>query len=150
MKYLIPVGVLVAIVAAAMVILWILPKYFLLYCGIAVLVLWIYILFVREWLVDRWPDQFKWWHEQVEDKLWDRSRTILTARLYWVGSIVIALHEFFAQYGMDWTPITQEISKLIPEQYRGLALALMLGLTGIAFEWLRRVTTESLTEKKGD
>ncbi len=113
---------------------------FLIICGIVIVVVWSYILFVREWLVAKWPDTFKWWHEQVEDRLWARSRAILVARLYWVGGIVIGIHELVAASGYDVTPLLHEIAKFIPEKYQPLALAAFLGVTGIAFEWLRRKT----------
>ena len=50
---------------------------------------------------------------------------------------------------MDWTPLVNEVTNLVPEQFRALALAGFLASTGVAFEWLRHVTRESLTDKKG-
>lgn len=116
--------------------------------GIVTFIVWAYVLFVREWAERKFPDSFysKVIH-QAEDKLWLNSRQILVGRLYWVGSIVLAIHELAISAGYDMTPLTKEIAAFIPENYRGFALALALFLTGIGIEWLRRVTTQPLSEK---
>ena len=82
-------------------------------------------------------------------RLIDRSRTLLIARLYWLGGIFIAIHDKLAEYGFDVTPLITQVSDFIPENYRPLALAAFLALTGLAFEWLRRVTREPLPGKVG-
>lgn len=87
--------------------------------------------------------------DPVERWLVDHSRTLIIARLYWIGGIVIAIHDTLASYGMDWTPLVNEVTNLTPEQFRALALAGFLAATGVAFEWLRRVTRQSLADKKG-
>ena len=114
--------------------------------GIIIFVLWAYVLFIRPQLRDWFPEFFdrvnmiEWW-------LWDNSRTIISARLYWVGGILIAIHDFVAEQGADMTPFLNEAANLIPERYRPLALAGALVFTGALFEWLRRITTQPLEEK---
>lgn len=124
---------------------------FLILCGATIIAAWAYILFIREWLVANWPDRFGWWH-QLEDTLWAKSRTLLIARLYTIGGIVVAIHDALASAGLDWTPLTTQITNaigFIPENLRALALGLFLMLTGIAFEKLRQWTTGPIggTEK---
>ena len=50
--------------------------------------------------------------------------------------------------GADWTPLVNEIVQFLPEKYRPLALAAFVFGSGILFEWLRRITTEPLEERK--
>lgn len=107
---------------------------------------WLYVLFIREWMVERWPEKFTRWHA-MEDMLWAKSRTILGARLYWVGGIVVAIHDMAASLGMDWTPIMTQITAMIPERYRELAAMTAVIATGLLFEYLRRITTTALREK---
>jgi hypothetical protein len=107
--------------------------------GIGILVAWIYIAFLREWLVARWPATFSEWHA-LEDTLWASSRTILVARGYWLLGIILGLHDLLANEGFDWTPMLNQLGELIPPGYRAPALSLFLILTGAAFEWLRRTT----------
>lgn len=111
----------------------------LILAGIGILVVWAYILFVREWLVARWPAQFAKWHA-VEDALWSSSRTILIARGYWLLGLLVGLHDLLAAEGFDWTPIVTQVGDFIPPGYRAPALSLFLILTGAIFEWLRHVT----------
>jgi hypothetical protein len=123
-------------------------NWFLYLCIAVVALAWIYILFVRELLVEMWPAKFARWHA-VEDKLWDRSRTLLIARLYIAGSIIIAVHDALAAQGaIDWTPLITQITSVVPEPYRPIALAVWLALTGVAMEWLRRTTTGTVAERK--
>jgi hypothetical protein len=119
----------------------------LLWCALIVFLAWAYIFFGRPFLRERYPKMWSY-IDPVEDWLVDRSRTLIVARLYWIGGIVIAIHDTLASYGMDWTPLVNEVTNLIPEQYRALALAGFLALTGVAFDWLRHVTGESLASKK--
>ena len=121
---------------------------FLIIIGVVTFIVWVYILFVREWLDKHFQGTwYAWWHENVEDVLWAKSRTILASRLYWVGGIIIAVHDIAANAGVDWTPFVNQLSIWIPEQYRGLALSGCFIFTGIAFELLRRVTTQAIQEK---
>ncbi len=118
---------------------------FLIILGVMIFAVWSYILFIRGWMLSMWPDQVGWWHT-IEDNLWAKSRTILGARLYWVGGVIISLHELAGAAGIDVTPITTQLSELIPPSYRGLALSLGAIATGIMFECLRRVTTVPVAE----
>jgi hypothetical protein len=113
---------------------------FLIVIGVTIFIVWFYILFGRGWMLAKWPDQVGWWHT-IEDNLWAKSRTILGARLYWVGGAVIALHDLAAAAGVDFTPILTQLGEFIPPAYRGLALSAAIALTGILFEYLRRTTT---------
>jgi hypothetical protein len=119
----------------------------LLWCALVVFLAWAYIFFGRPLLMNRFPTLWSY-IDPAERWLVDRSRTLIVARLYWIGGIVIAIHDTLASYGMDWTPLVNEVTNLIPEQYRPLLLAGFLALTGVAFEWLRRVTTDSLAAKE--
>lgn len=118
---------------------------FLIVLGVIVFVVWAYILFIRGWMLRKWPDQVGRW-QTIEDYLWARSRTILGARLYWVSGVIIALHDMAAAAGVDVTPITTQLSEFIPPAYRGLALSIGLAATGVLFEYLRRVTTVPVAE----
>lgn len=109
-----------------------------------ILLAWIYILFVREAMVAIWPDKFRWWHENVEDKIWAQSRTLFIARLYWVGAILVSAHEALAAGGYDFTPLLKQISQFVPEEYRPIIVPAFLLLTGAAMEYLRRRTTSPL------
>lgn len=120
---------------------------FLYACIAVVLLAWLYILLIRELLVEVWPDKFARWH-QIEDRLWSRSRTLLIARLYIVGSIIIAIHDAIAAQSVNWTPLITQITATIPEPYRPIALAIWLAVTGLAMEWLRRHTTGTVGEAK--
>jgi len=118
---------------------------FLIIIGVIIFVVWAYILFIRGWMLSVWPEQVGWWHT-IEDNLWAKSRTILGARLYWVGGIIIGLHDLAGAAGIDVTPITTQLASYIPEQYRGLALSLGVALTGVMFEYLRRRTTVAVAD----
>jgi len=120
----------------------------LILCAIVIVLAWLYIWVARPWLANRYPKVWQW-VDTAEAWLIDRSRTLLIARLYWVGGIVICIHDKLAEYGMDWTPLVNQFTDLVPETYRPLALAGFLALTGIAFEWLRHVTREPLPRKVG-
>lgn len=117
--------------------------------GIAIFVVWFYVLFVREWLVALWPGRFTRIREW-EKWLWDNSRTILTARLYWLGGAILAVHEWAAAAGFDFTPIVQQITDLVPDTYQKfvpLGFSLLIMATGFIFERLRKTTTEPLELK---
>lgn len=118
---------------------------FLIVLSIIIFIVWAYVLFIMDWMFARWPDQVGWWRK-MEDTLWAQSKTILTARLYWIGGVIVFLHDLAAQAGIDVTPITNELSNFIPEKYRPLALAGFLMVTGIMFEYLRRITSTPVGE----
>jgi hypothetical protein len=115
--------------------------------GIIIFVIWAYVLFLRPQLV-KWYPEFFASINQIEYRLWNNSRTIISARLYWVGGVLVAVHDFIAQQSADMTPFLSEAGNLIPEKYRPLALSGFLIVTGALFEWLRRVTTQPLEDKK--
>ena len=120
----------------------------LMLCAIVIVLAWLYIWVARPWLANRYPEV---WQviDKIEAWLIDRSRTLLIARLYWLGGIFIAIHDKLAEYGFDVTPLITQVSDFVPENYRALALAAFLALTGLAFEWLRRATREPLLGKVG-
>lgn len=116
--------------------------------GLFILILWFYILFVREYLVAHWPQTWKWWHEEVEDRFWEKSRSILVGRAYQVGGWLLGIQTLVAAAGVDTTPFTQELANFFPEKYRPLILAGWMIITGIAVVWLRRQSTTSVEEIK--
>jgi hypothetical protein len=114
-------------------------KMTLIFAGLLIFAVWFYILFVRPFLIDRFPPFGKF--AAVERALFDRSRTILAARMYWIGGALLGIQQIAASAGLDATPIINEAAKMIPEQYRGLVVAVALFITGLSFEWLRKKTT---------
>jgi hypothetical protein len=117
--------------------------------GTGIIVVWSYILWGREFLVEHFPGgRIQWWHEEIEDKLWASSRTILAARGYQLAGALVALQGIAASAGVDVTPVVNELAKLVPEGYRGLALGLGMVFTGIAFEWLRRISSGAVGDKQ--
>lgn len=118
---------------------------FLIISGIVIILVWFYILFIRPWALENYPETFGPW-QQLENTLWLNSRQILMARLYWIGGILVSLHEIAAAAGYDLTPILQQASEWVPERYRGLVIGLGVLLTGVGIEWLRRVTTQPLSD----
>lgn len=84
------------------------------------------------------------WIEPIEANLWAKSRTILSARLYWIAGALLGLHDFIAPIllssGAEWQSI-------IPPEYQRFYPLVMIG-TGLLFEGLRRITREPLGEKE--
>jgi len=120
---------------------------FLTVLSILFLAIWVYILFIRPKLIEWYPlfSKFTQW----EQTLFDQSRTILQARFYWMGGILVALHELAAQAGIDWTtPITDELSNHIPERWRGIAIGLFMMVVGLGFAWLRKTTAGAPTNEE--
>lgn len=115
--------------------------------GVIVLAIIAYMTFIRPTLAQKHPDLFTK-IDAVEGILINRSRAILASRLYWVGGLVLAFHDGLAGTGFDWTPFVDQVSQLIPTQYRSLAVAIVMVGTGILFEWLRRKTTQPLANKE--
>jgi hypothetical protein len=105
----------------------------------------IYAFWLRGWLKQH--PTFKPycdWIEAIAATLWARSRTILSARLYWIAGTLIGLHDFVAPIllssGLEW-------QAFIPPEYQRL-YPLMLIATGLLFEGLRHVTREPLEAKE--
>ena len=73
----------------------------LLWCALIVFLTWAYIFFGRPLLMNRFPTLWSY-IDPVENWLVDCSRTLIVARLYWIGGILIAIHDSLASYGMDW------------------------------------------------
>lgn len=75
-------------------------------------------------------------------------RSVLLARLYWIGGITLALHDAVipALAGVDWTPLTTMVLSFVAEPYRPLLLSLALAVTGALFEWLRRLASGPVGE----
>lgn len=119
----------------------------LIFLAIITALVWSYILWGRPFLASRFPVLFRTIYE-IEASLWSRSRTILIARLYWVGGALIAIHDALAGLGLDWTPVVQQVTRYVPAELQPFALAAFLAVTGASFEWLRRVTTASVEEGK--
>lgn len=78
--------------------------------------------------------------------LFRRSRTILIARLYTVVGVIVGGAPFVA--GFDWTPLIRRAFYFVPDDLMPLAVGGFIALTGLVFEWLRTITTDSLTWKK--
>jgi len=115
--------------------------------GIAIfIVLWVFVLrpFVRDLPIF---DPFFDWLEPIERKLWAKSRTILAARIAWVPAALLSVHDTIAAWALDWTPILSRLVKSIPDDLQGLAMAAVVGVIGVVFEWLRRITDKPLIEK---
>lgn len=91
--------------------------------------------FARPWLHDvSWLKPFYDWVEPLERTLWQKSRTILLARLVTILSLVVGVHDAVIPLltAVDWTPF-------VPEQYQRF-VPLLGAAIGPAFEWLRRIT----------
>lgn len=109
--------------------------------GAGILVAWVYILFLREYLDEHLQGTpYAWWHEEIEDVLWSKSRTILISRGYQVIGWLIELQVLAAAAGVDVNPVVNEVAKLIPEQYRAAAIGLFFIITGLAFAKLRKMS----------
>ncbi len=115
--------------------------------GVIILVIWIYVIFVRNWLESKFPDEYGWLNK-TERMLWDKSRTILVARFYWLAGLLVGLQQLAASAGVDVTPFVTQLSEYIPEGYRGLAISLSMIVTGVGFEYLRKLTTNPVEDQK--
>ena len=113
---------------------------FLMIAGVVIFLIWAYILFARPYLSEKFPSTYGRF-AKIEQTLFERSRTILVARSYWFGGLLLSAHELAAAAGLDVTPFISEVSKLIPEGYRGMAVAGFMFVTGLIFAWLRKRTT---------
>lgn len=86
--------------------------------------------------------------EPIEAALWAKSRTVLLARLAWVPSALLLLHDTVAAWAIDATPILSRVFYAVPDDVRPLAITAAVGAYGFVVEWLRRVTSEPLSEKE--
>ena len=104
-----------------------------------------YAFWLRGWL-KRHPafKPYYDWIEPIEAKLWAKSRTILSARLYWVAGTLIGLHDFVAPILLS---SGLELHAFVPPEYQRLYPLVMIA-TGLLFEGLRRATSESLDAKE--
>jgi hypothetical protein len=118
---------------------------FLIFMSIAIVVVWGFVLFLRPYLITKYPAYGK--YAETETALFNKSRTILISRLYWIGGLLIGIQSLAASAGLNITPFIDELSKAIPEGYRPLAIAAFLFVTGVCFEWLRKNTTSPIEDQ---
>jgi hypothetical protein len=111
---------------------------------------WIYVFWWRDFALKTWPKQtlkLRGWTWT----LWKDSRTILIARLYWVGALVLGAYDLAVSTGIDPAySMSGVLMQYLPEQYRSLAISGFLFITGAGIEWLRRQTTAPLGQKDDD
>lgn len=76
--------------------------------------------------------------------LFAHSRTILVARLYALAGFLVMTHDIVLPFitGADLTPITEKVPNWV---WPLVAIG-----SGLLFEWLRRITTQSLDDNKAD
>lgn len=69
------------------------------------------------------------------------SRTILAARMVTLAGGIVSFHDVALPYivGTDISPLTSKLPQW--------ALPMLIIGLGLLFEWLRRITTQSLAEK---
>lgn len=120
--------------------------------AVVVLVL-VYAFFLRDILRESaWFGWFYRWIEPIEAKLWQKSRTVLVARLVWVPSALITVHDFLlpALGLINWNPISTRLllDVGIPTDFHAAAMAAFTALIGKVFLELRKVTTEPLETKE--
>lgn len=123
--------------------------WFLIACVVVTLLVLFYAFFLRDWILRRvvrsQPQAIlETTTAAVEESFWHKSRTILISRLYWVGGIIVALHDALAASGLDWTPLITQATWFIPEPLRPYTLSVIFIITGWMFEWLRKTTTTPL------
>ena len=98
--------------------------------------------FVLRRFVKSWFPSFFAWLEPIEAKLWAKSRTILLARLTWLGGLVAGAANMTA--GVDWTSVLSQLVSHLPAGAQPYASSLIVPLAisviGGLFEWLRRIT----------
>jgi hypothetical protein len=84
------------------------------------------------------------WIDPIAARLWSRSRTILSARLYWIAGTMMGLHDFVVPIllssGFEW-------QAFVPPEYQRF-YPLVIIATGLLFEGLRHVTREPLDAKE--
>lgn len=74
--------------------------------------------------------------------------------MYTAAGAVVVMHDGVGAvfFGQDFTPITSRAMDAlhVAQDMRALVWGLFVSATGGLFEWLRRVTTQSLTDNKAD
>lgn len=114
---------------------------------IAAIVLYVFV--VRPCIREMpWCDPFFDWIEPIEAALWAKSKTVLVARLAWVPSAILLLHDTVAASAFDATPILSRLFHSIPDDIRPLAITAAVGVYGAVVEWLRRRTVEPIDAKE--
>jgi hypothetical protein len=97
-------------------------------------------------------DPFFDWIEPYERVLWAKSRTILVGRLYWLGGLLLTLHDTLGSLALDWTPLVARALAGVPDDIRPLVMSLavagFVSVTGFLFNHLRKVTSEPLADKE--
>src|ERR1700692_2032720 len=88
------------------------------------------------------PAPVSWWFRVKA--LFAHSKTILAARLYGVAGTLVAVHDIALPYvaSTDVTPLTSRVPQW--------AWPLVVIGTGVLFEYLRHITTQSLSDNKAD
>jgi hypothetical protein len=104
--------------------------------GLVIFLVWAYVLFLRPKVLAAFPKIVA-----IESKLWDGSRQILMARMFSIGGVIVALHDWVLASGADTSSLLHEIAAFLPEKYQPLALAGVMFVGGLALEWMRKVTT---------
>ncbi len=112
-------------------------KIFLLFAVVAML-----YMFVLRPKLKSWFPGFYAWLDPMVAALWAKSRTLLMARLTWVGGLVSGASAVTG--GVDWTAVAHKLVAFLPAQYQDLGEALLIPVAiatlGGIFEWLRHVT----------
>ncbi len=114
--------------------------------ALTALALW-YVLVGRCWLKTKsWTKPFFDWIEPIEIALWDKSETMLTARLLWLGGFLVTGYDALAVFlpTLDLTPLTDRLLASVPQDLRGLVVSGAIGLLGLLIAWLRKRTTKPL------
>lgn len=100
-----------------------------------------YAFVLRKYVKGYFPSFFAW-IEPIEANLWAKSRTILLARLTWLGGLVAGVANMTA--GVDWTAVLSQLVSHLPAGVQPYATSLIvplcISILGGLFEWLRRVT----------
>ena len=82
------------------------------------------------------------WLEPIEVSLWNKSRTLLLARLYSLAGFLITAQAVLDSSGVDWLSLFP-----IPEGYARY-VGPAVWVTGLLFARMRKMTTSSLDERK--
>jgi hypothetical protein len=107
--------------------------------GAIILTLWIWYIFVRPIMAKRYPETFDPITE-IWIALWRNSKTMLAARLYTIGGILLAIQTMIVSAGIDTASFVYQAAEFIPEKYRPLAISAFMTGTGLLFAYLRKNT----------